>query len=174
MKAVCITEPGSVSVVEIDTPKPGNGEVAIDISHVGFCGSDLTSFRGLNPLVSYPRVPGHEIAGTVVATGAEVPGFKPGDRVATTQRSHVCGHCAHCRDAHEPLCAEKIFLGDMGLNGGYAEYVCAPFQTVLPVPEGLSIVEAAALPETFMTASPHCTLRSVSKRACALTRSPRS
>ena len=91
MKAVCITEPGSVSIAEIDTPQPGDGEVAIDVSHVGLCGSDLTSVRGLNPLVSYPPVPGHEIAGTVAALGSGVDDLSVGARV-TVLPYFNCGH----------------------------------------------------------------------------------
>ena len=59
MQALRITKPGLAEIAEIDVPVPAQGEVAIDVAYVGYCGSDLTSYRGLNPLVSYPRVPGH-------------------------------------------------------------------------------------------------------------------
>ena len=65
MQALSILRPGEAALTDMPVPVPGPGEVAIDLAFVGYCGSDLTSYRGLNPLVSYPRVPGHEISGTI-------------------------------------------------------------------------------------------------------------
>ncbi|MBV8913898.1 MAG: zinc-binding dehydrogenase [Acetobacteraceae bacterium] len=59
------------------------------------------------------------------------------DRVATSQHAHVCGHCRYCRGGREPLCAEEVFLGDVGLNGGYAEYLAIDADGVVPVPDGV-------------------------------------
>lgn len=132
MKAVCITEPGSVSVVEIDTPKPGNGEVAIDISHVGFCGSDLTSFRGLNPLVSYPRVPGHEIAGTVSALGSGVDDLSIGARV-TVLPYFNCGQCRACRGGRPNACVNNQTMG-VQREGAMTGCVVVPRQKVIQTP----------------------------------------
>jgi threonine dehydrogenase-like Zn-dependent dehydrogenase len=70
MQALSIDAPGRMRLVEIDGPSPAPGEVLVDVAYIGYCGSDLTSYRGLNPLVSYPRVPGHEISGTVAGLGA--------------------------------------------------------------------------------------------------------
>jgi len=67
-----------------------------------------------------------------------------GQRVATTQRGHICGLCRHCTGGREPLCAEAVFLGDAGLNGGYAEYVVLDAGMVVPVPEGVA-PDAAAI-----------------------------
>src|SRR5690606_14158072 len=66
MKALAIVSPGRAEIVDLPQPSPGDGEVEIALAFVGYCGSDLTSYRGLNPLVTYPRVPGHEVAGTIV------------------------------------------------------------------------------------------------------------
>src|SRR4051794_41355273 len=73
MRAVVIDKPGGVGLGMLAEPELGDGEVLVRVRTVGFCGSDLNTFRGLNPLVSYPRVPGHEIAGVVQAVGAGVP-----------------------------------------------------------------------------------------------------
>src|SRR4030043_232948 len=74
MKAVMISEPGVVRVVEKEMPQPGAGEVLLKLKYVGFCGSDLTTYLGKNPMVSYPRIPGHEIAALVEKAGTDVPG----------------------------------------------------------------------------------------------------
>jgi len=74
MKAIIITEPNKAELVDVQEPAaPGAGEVQLKIQQVGYCGSDLTSFRGLNPMVSYPRIPGHEIGATIAAIGDDVP-----------------------------------------------------------------------------------------------------
>jgi D-arabinose 1-dehydrogenase-like Zn-dependent alcohol dehydrogenase len=93
--------------------------------------------------IKLPCVPGHEIAGTVSAIGASVDDFCIGDRVATTQREHVCGHCRYCRSGREPLCAEQVFLGDTRLNGGYAEFVVVDADNVVPVPDDVALDAAA-------------------------------
>ena len=66
MKALRIVEPGRTDLVDLPEPSPGPGEVLVRIAALGFCGSDLNSFRGRNPLVSYPRIPGHEVSGVVL------------------------------------------------------------------------------------------------------------
>ena len=129
MKAVCITEPGSVSIAEIDTPQPGDGEVASDVSHVGFCGSDLTSFRGLNPLVSYPRVPGHEIAGTVAALGSGVDDLSVGARV-TVLPYFNCGQCRACRAGRPNACVNNQTMG-VQREGAMTGRVVVPRQKVI-------------------------------------------
>jgi len=73
MRAVVIEQPGDVGLGARSVPTLVDGTVMIRVRTVGFCGSDLNTFRGLNPLVSYPRVPGHEIAGIVEAVGVDVP-----------------------------------------------------------------------------------------------------
>jgi len=93
--------------------------------------------------IRFPFVPGHEVAGTVRALGSAVRGLEPGDRVASTQRSHICGHCRFCRGAREPLCDEAVFLGDAGLNGGYAERVAIEADNLAIVPAAVALDEAA-------------------------------
>lgn len=140
MKAVCITEPGSVSVVNIDMPQPGEGEVAIDVAYVGFCGSDLTSFRGLNPLVSYPRVPGHEIAGTIAALGAGVKDLSVGAR-ATVLPYFNCGQCRACRAGRPNACVNNQTMG-VQREGAMTGRIVVPRQKVIPTPN-LSLRDAA-------------------------------
>ena len=73
MKSLVITAPGKTEMREGMRPEPGRGEVRVRVRYLGYCGSDLNTFRGLNPMVSYPRVPGHELAGVIDAVGPEVP-----------------------------------------------------------------------------------------------------
>jgi len=71
MKTVVISAPGEMTVREIETPRPAGGEVLLQMLYVGFCGSDLSTYLGKNPMVQYPRVPGHEISGVITELGEE-------------------------------------------------------------------------------------------------------
>src|SRR3954465_13512739 len=96
MKAFYITDPGSSSLRDLPEPAVQPGEVLLKIRIIGLCGTDLSTFRGKNPLVSYPRVPGHEIAATIVAAGEGVPPvFQPGLNV-TAYPNTSCSRCASC------------------------------------------------------------------------------
>ena len=82
MKAFYITEPGSTTIGELQQPRPSAAEVLLKTRLIGMCGTDLSTFRGKNPLVSYPRIPGHEIAATIVEVGSSVPAeYQPGTNV---------------------------------------------------------------------------------------------
>ena len=90
MKAVSITSANQCELVEIPEPTaPAAGEVRLKVEQVGYCGSDLTSFRGLNPMVTYPRIPGHEIGATIEAIGPDVPAkWKIGQKVLVSPYSN--------------------------------------------------------------------------------------
>ena len=120
------------------------GQIVIEVAHCGVCSHDLVVRNGtLKAGITMPLIPGHEVAGTVAAIGRDVMGLKVGDRVATTQRAHVCGQCRQCRAGREPLCADARFLGDAGLNGGYAQYVATDADGVVLVPCGVSLRDAS-------------------------------
>lgn len=96
MNALRIKEPGATEIVDLPKPVPAEGEVLLCVRKVGFCGSDLSTYRGGNPLVSYPRIPGHEIAATVEAVNAGVPdGIHPGMDVTVIPYTN-CGTCSSC------------------------------------------------------------------------------
>ncbi|GHC78147.1 quinone oxidoreductase family protein [Limoniibacter endophyticus] len=147
MKAVVVENPGGIDVLkmcDIDEPIAGYKDVVIRVDSCGVCFHDIVTRNGtLKAGVKMPLILGHEISGTVVGTGPGVHDFRPGDRVATTQRYHICGGCAHCRTGYEPLCDDRKFLGDYGLVGGYAEYVAVENDNVVLVPEGVDMAEAA-------------------------------
>lgn len=140
MRALCIVEPGRAAVVDIPTPPIGAGQVAIELAYVGFCGSDLTSYRGLNPLVSYPRVPGHEIAGTISALAPDVAGLKIGQHV-TVMPYFNCGSCRPCRLGRPNACQNNQTMG-VQREGAMTARVVVPAAKVIPV-DGLPLPELA-------------------------------
>lgn len=119
MRAVAIDAPGLARVVDRPEPVAGDGEVVIRVARVGLCGTDLSSFLGKNPLVSYPRVIGHEIAGVIESIGPSVTGWTPGTPVAVNPYKN-CGGCPACR-AHRPnACRSNETLG-VQRDGALAE-----------------------------------------------------
>lgn len=147
MQAVLLRETGGVDVLrleQLERPSLGAHDVLIGTAACGVCFLDVATRNGTHRRdVELPCIPGHEIAGVVRATGAAVTRFKPGDRVATTQRYHICGACRYCRGGLEPLCAERRFLGLQGQIGGYAEYVAVEDDNVALVPAGVPDEHAA-------------------------------
>ena len=147
MKALVVRQPGGVEAMRLETlpdPKPAPREVVIEVEACGVCFHDILTRNGtLKAGVKMPCVLGHEISGTVIEAGAEVRRFKPGDRVATAQRYYICGACRFCRSGRETLCAERKFLGDYGLVGGYGEYVAVGEDNVAAVPDNVDLAAAS-------------------------------
>ena len=147
MKAVVVNKAGGLDALtytDIPDPQPQGHELVLKVHSCGVCFHDVLTRNGtLKAGVRLPCVLGHEVAGTVVELGAQVKGFKLGDRVATTQRSYICGHCRFCRSGFEPLCAQRVFLGDVGLVGGYAQYLAISSYCIAQVPDGVDLDHAA-------------------------------
>jgi len=115
-------------------PEVKAGEVLLNIERIGLCGSDLTTFRGLNPLVTYPRIPGHEIAATIAEAGAGVPAhLKPG-LLVTVVPYMTCGHCPSCRAKRPNACQFNQTLG-VQRDGALTEFVAVPWQKILHSPK---------------------------------------
>ena len=110
MKALSIVSSGRTEPCETEDRAPGAGEVKIRVSRIGLCGTDLNTFRGLNPLVTYPRIPGHEIGGEVVTLGADVSNCRVGDKVVVVPYTE-CGGCAACRSGRFNACENNQTLG---------------------------------------------------------------
>ena len=144
VKALVIVEPGRMRVGELPEPAPGRGDLLLRVRTVGFCGSDLSTFRGLNPLVSYPRVPGHEIAATVEEIGTEVPEgrFRQGMRVTVLPYT-ACDHCPSCRRGRANACRDNQTLG-VQRDGAFTEWIVAPWRNVI-VAEGLPLSALALI-----------------------------
>jgi threonine dehydrogenase-like Zn-dependent dehydrogenase len=149
MKAFYITEPGKTAVEEVPAqPHPGAAEILLQTRLIGLCGTDLSTFRGKNPLVSYPRIPGHEIAATIVETGADVPKvFRAGMNV-TVHPCTSCGHCASCKRQRFNACKFNETLG-VQRDGAMREYFTAPWEKVFRTDalslRELSLVEPLAV-----------------------------
>jgi 2-desacetyl-2-hydroxyethyl bacteriochlorophyllide A dehydrogenase len=141
MKAVMISEPGVVRVVEKEMPQPGAGEVLLKIRYVGFCGSDLSTYLGKNPMVSYPRIPGHEVAALVEKTGTDVPGSLQKGTAVTVVPYTSCGQCPSCRRGRPYACQFNQTLG-VQRDGAMCEFLVVPWQKVV-VAEGLTEKELA-------------------------------
>lgn len=134
MKALFIESPGRVTVGEVEKPSPVPGEVLLRVRMVGLCGSDVNSFRGKNPMVSFPRIPGHEIAATIEAAGEGVPlEFRPGMDVTLSPYT-ACGDCPSCRRGRPNACRSNQTLG-VQRNGALTEFITAPWTKLIPAPE---------------------------------------
>jgi len=149
MKAAVLHEIKKPLVIEeVPRPKPAADEVLIEVEACGVCHSDLHVADGdwsqLAGIVKKPLILGHEIAGRVIETGAEVRHLRIGDRVGVPWVHWTCGECAFCREGNENLCVKQRITG-VTVDGGYAEFVKAPASHALKIPDGLSSVEAAPL-----------------------------
>lgn len=123
MKAIVLQGPGQASAGEIAEPRIGSDEVLLKMRMVGLCGSDLNSYRGRNPLVSYPRVPGHEIAATVVDGGAHAEW--PAGTNVTLSPYKGCGHCAACLRNRPNACRDNETMG-VQRDGALTELIAVP------------------------------------------------
>lgn len=131
MRAVQIIEAGKVALADVDMPKLKPGYVLLKVEYVGFCGSDLNTYRGFNPLVKLPVIPGHEIGARIEAVGEGVPEFfKPG-MAATINPYSNCGHCSACRNSRPNACRDNETLG-VQRNGAMCDYICMPWEKVIP------------------------------------------
>jgi D-arabinose 1-dehydrogenase-like Zn-dependent alcohol dehydrogenase len=147
MRAVQVTRPqGALDLVERDVPVPPSGSVRIKVEACGVCHSDSFTKEGTFPGIRYPRVPGHEIAGTIDVLGAAVPDeWKPGQRIGVGWHGGHCGHCSSCRRGDFVTCQIAPQVPGITYDGGYADYVIAPAAALARMPEGLSAVEAGPL-----------------------------
>ncbi len=131
MKAIQITAPGQMKVAEVETPVLKDDEILIKIKYVGFCGSDLNTFLGRNPMVKLPIIPGHEVGAVIESIGKNVPeGFKAGMSVTVNPYTN-CGKCASCRNGKVNACEHNETFG-VQRNGAMGEYLTLPWSKVIP------------------------------------------
>lgn len=134
---------GDFEVIERDIPEPGPGQVRIKVQACGICHSDAFTKEGTFP-IQYPRVPGHEVTGTVDALGDDVRGWESGQRVGVGWHGGHCFACESCRRGDFVTCANAKICG-VAYDGGYAEYMVAPAEALALIPKDLSFVDAAPL-----------------------------
>ena len=135
---------GPFELVERDIPTPSAGQVLIKVQACGICHSDALTKTGVWPGIAYPRVPGHEVVGIINAVGERVPDWKPGQRVGVGWHGGHCGHCRSCRRGDFITCANGQIPG-ISYDGGYADYMIAPFEALAAIPDDLKSAEAAPL-----------------------------
>lgn len=144
-KAMQVSRPGQLECVEKELPVPGPGEVLIKVEACGICGADSGVVEGLEKSVEYPRVPGHEVVGTICKTSGPLPAWlKPGQRVGVGRLGGHCNACEQCRLGHFNLCQNQPVTGSTR-DGGYAEYMLARETGLVAIPDDLSSVDAAPL-----------------------------
>jgi D-arabinose 1-dehydrogenase-like Zn-dependent alcohol dehydrogenase len=145
MRAVQVSRAnGPLEVVELDIPEPGVGYVRIKVEACGICHSDSMVKSGAMPGMKYPRIPGHEVVGTVEALGPDVIGVTQGQRVGVGWHGGYCGHCNACRHGDFFACEAGRITG-LTHDGGYADYMIAHSSALALLPEGLSPIEAGPL-----------------------------
>src|SRR2546426_6593447 len=145
MRAMLLAEPRRpLREAVLQTPKPGPGQLLIQVRACGVCRTDLHVADGELPNPKLPLVLGHEVVGTVAEAGAGVDRFAPGDRVGVPWLGWTCGECRFCRTARENLCERARFTGYQ-IDGGYAEYTVADARYCFALPRGYDDAEAAPL-----------------------------
>lgn len=131
-------------LVERDTPRPGPGQVLVDIAACAVCRTDLHVIDGDLPYPKLPLIPGHEIVGRVISVGEGHVDFAPGDRVGIPWLGHTCGTCGYCRSGRENLCDAPGFTGYQ-IDGGYATHAIADARYCFRIPSAYDDLHAAPL-----------------------------
>ena len=145
MKAAQVPKPGAdFQIVERELPRPERRQVRIKVQACGICGSDEFTKDGSWPGIEYPRVPGHEVVGLVDEVGPEASEWKKGQRVGVGWHGGHDGTCRACRRGDFRNCRSRKVPG-INYDGGYQEYMVAPVEAVVAMPESFSATEAAPL-----------------------------
>src|ERR1700744_3181040 len=145
MKVAQVSGPGGdFQVVDREIPTPGAGHVRIKVQACGVCHSDALTKEGLWPGIQYPRAPGHEVAGVIDAVGEGVSVWKKGQRVGVGWHGGQDNTCPSCRRGDFRNC-QNLKIPGLSYDGGYQEYMLAPVEALVPIPDSLSDVDAAPL-----------------------------
>jgi D-arabinose 1-dehydrogenase-like Zn-dependent alcohol dehydrogenase len=145
MKVAQVPRAGAdFQVVEREIPDPGAGQVRIKVQACGICHSDVLTKEGLWPGIQYPRVPGHEVAGIIDEAGAGVSEWKKGQRVGVGWHGGQDNTCPACRRGDFRNC-RNVQIPGISYDGGYQQYMVAPVEALVAIPESLSDTDAAPL-----------------------------
>lgn len=153
MKSIVIQQPNQLDIEQRPFPQPGENEVRVAIKNASICGSDLHIWRGDNPFAKYPRVIGHEFAGTIDAVGKGVDASRIGERVAIDPVVS-CGECYPCLVGKPNVCKSLSVIG-VHRDGGFSEYACVPEKNAWVLPDAISD-EYASLIEPFTIGANIC------------------
>ncbi|HMI20652.1 MAG TPA: alcohol dehydrogenase catalytic domain-containing protein, partial [Sphingomonas sp.] len=141
-----VPQPNSpFQLVEREMPVPGRHEVLVKVQACGVCHSDSVTVGALFPGIEYPRVPGHEVIGTIAGLGPDTDGWKVGERVGIGWFPGSCGYCLHCRRGEAYVCDNVHGATGVSRDGGYATHMIADTSALAHVPASLDSVEGAPL-----------------------------
>ena len=145
MKVAQVSNPGAnFQIVEREIPEPRPGHVRIKVQACGVCHSDVLTKEGLWPGIKFPRVPGHEVAGMIDELGAGFSEWKKGQRVGVGWQGGQDGTCRECRRGDFRNC-QNLKIPGISYDGGYQEYMVAPVEALVAIPDSLSDADAAPL-----------------------------
>jgi len=145
MKVAQIPKAGAdFQIVEREIPKPDVGQVRIKVQACGVCHSDVLTKEGEWPGIEYPRIPGHEVAGIIDELGAGVSEWKKGQRAGVGWHGGQDGTCLQCQRGDFRNC-RNLKISGISYDGGYQQYMVAPVEALVAIPESLSDAEAAPL-----------------------------
>jgi D-arabinose 1-dehydrogenase-like Zn-dependent alcohol dehydrogenase len=145
MKVAQVPKPGAdFEIVEREIPNPGAGHVRLPVQACGICHGDDLVKEGHWPGLQYPRVPGHEVAGVIDEVGSGVTGWKKGQRAGVGWHGGQDGTCIACRRGDFGHCQNAKISG-ISYDGGYAEYMIAPVEALVSIPESLDPADAGPL-----------------------------
>jgi threonine dehydrogenase-like Zn-dependent dehydrogenase len=145
MRAAFIQKPMSMVFTDVEEPQITKAnELKIKVKVTGICGSEIHAYHGTHEYRIPPVVSGHEFAGEVVEIGSNVTKYGIGDRV-TVEPQYGCGECSYCRNGHYNVCKNKVVLGSNKWSGSFGEYVIAPEEAVIPLPDNLTYEQGALI-----------------------------
>jgi D-arabinose 1-dehydrogenase-like Zn-dependent alcohol dehydrogenase len=151
MKAAVVPKPGAdFQIVEREIPKPAQGHVRIKVNACGVCHSDVFTKDGSLPGIEYPRAPGHEVAGVIDEVDAGVTSWKKGQRVGVGWHGGHDNTCVWCRRGDFRNCKNQKVTG-ISYDGGYQQYMVAPIEALVSIPDSLNDVDAAPLLDAGVT-----------------------
>lgn len=142
MKAVQITKPGEIKLIDEEMPKAGAGEALLQVLYCGICGADVASYTGNQPFTTYPRIPGHEFSARIVEIPHNDRGLKTGD-VVTCNPYFNCGKCYACKRGIVNACHDNQTMG-VQRDGSFREYITMPVERIIDG-KGLSAKELALI-----------------------------
>jgi alcohol dehydrogenase len=144
-RAMQVSMPGRLELVERPTPEPGPGQVLLEVEACGICGADANDIEGADPVLQPPRVPGHEVVGRIAAIGSGTPSmWKLGQRVGVGRLGGHCNECVQCRRGEFHLCRNPPVVGAT-CDGGYADMMLARSTGLVSIPDELAPEEAAPI-----------------------------
>jgi len=141
MKAILLKEPFRIEITDRPKPQPAADEILIKVHYCGLCGSDLSAFKGISPMVRYPRIPGHEISASIVECGEKVPQKFQAGMPVTLSPYTSCGICPACRQGRPNTCQFNQTMG-VQRDGALSEYACIHHTKIFTSP-ALSFTELA-------------------------------